>query len=91
MEATKILELAKATPQVYTTEPHYDEHAFEFYAFDRNGFKHWGSTGYEAELSAIRANQVILKHQEKCPQDKGLMLRDARDDREMYSDLRHGM
>jgi hypothetical protein len=53
------------TREWHELSPGYDEEAFEFYAYDYDGHRHWGETSHLAMYRALEANRIIVDHARK--------------------------
>jgi len=45
----------------------FDQHAYEFYAVDAAGVRHWADRAWDAEVAAMAANRQMRIHEGKNP------------------------
>ena len=70
----------------YVKAARFDELAFEYYAVDAAGIRHWAERAWDAEVAAMAANRQMQIHEGKCPGE----LQDWFDQVDMQHDLRRG-
>ena len=70
----------------YVKAARFDQLAFEYYAVDAAGIRHWAERAWDAEVAAMAANRQMIIHEGKCPGD----LADWFDQVDMQHDLRRG-
>ena len=53
----------------YVKAARFDELAFEYYAVDAAGVRHWAERAWDAEVQAMAANRQMQIHEGKSPGD----------------------
>ena len=53
--------------QFYVKAAVFDEYAYEYYAVDAAGIRHWAERKWDAEVAAMAANRQMLIHEGKNP------------------------
>ena len=51
----------------YVRPATWDEMAFEYYAVDASGTRHWAERAWDAEVAAMAANRQMVIHEGKNP------------------------
>ena len=55
--------------QFYVKPAVWDEQAFEYYAVDAAGVRHWADRAWDAQVQAMAANRQMIIHEGKSPGD----------------------
>ena len=53
--------------QFYVHPATWDHQAFEYYAVDASGTRHWAERAWDAEVQAMAANRQMIIHEGKNP------------------------